>query len=126
MEVESLRGRSLWRPGVKVPPYVGSGLEHHSLGLSRTLALQIMFEERELNIRPEVFTRFRIKLRIAQMIPISARPAAMHPRPFNQRSRRLRVELVYGVKSAVWPGEVFRVIPASHNQHRALHILHML
>jgi hypothetical protein len=62
---------------------------------------------------------FALNCDIAQVAAVAARPAAMHPRALHQRDRRLRVEFVDRVKSAVGAAQILGVKPAAHHQHRA-------
>src|ERR1022692_5093985 len=106
-------------------PNVSSRLKQHRLGLRPAFALEVMLEERELNIGSEVFAGFGVELNVAQMAALTPRPAAVYPRSLAQRGRRFRVEFIDRVEGAVGTGKVLGVIPSAHNKHGATHILHV-
>ena len=115
VEVKCLRRRGLGRPCIVTPPHVRSGLEY--LGFVRSLAfsLQVMLEERKLDVGAKVVGRIGIELHIAQTAALAARPAAVNPGSLDERGGRIGVEFADRVEGAIWPREILRIVPAANH-----------
>ena len=100
---------------IVTPPHVRSGLEY--LGFVRSLAfsLQVMLEERKLDVGAKVVGRIGIELHIAQTAALAARPAAVNPGSLDERGGRIGVEFADRVEGAIWPREILRIVPAANH-----------
>ena len=104
VEIERAHRAVLRRPGVETAPLVASRLEHDRLGnaairggsQSVALALQILHEERELDVLLEILGCVGLEVQIAQRIAGIARPAAVPPWAHHQRIRGGRAILLRG------------------------------
>ncbi len=124
-EVQRARLRRFRRPGVVLAPDIRPRLEHgHRRQRGARLdALQVLLEERKLDLAPEPFACLCVELDVAKPGAVAARPAAVHPRAHHEG---MVAALVLRFQRAVHDeraGGVFRIEPAAHRQHGRLDVL---
>src|SRR5262249_57170214 len=107
------------------PPNIGSGFKNIRFGQRSAFALQVVLKKRKLNIFPEVLTRLRAEMYVAQMVPVAARPASVYPRPLDKRVGQSRIEFINRVKCLERAREILRVVPSANHQYGALDVLHV-
>ncbi len=92
VEVERA-GLRLWSgPGGEAAPFVASGIkENRGRQLGVGLALEVMFEEGELDFVAEPRAGLHVEADLAEGTAVAARPSAMYPRAHDERLRALRL-----------------------------------
>ena len=111
-------------PGVVGLPLVRAGLEDPGLGeAGRSLALQVILEERELDVFAIELGRLGVERHGAQRCAVAARPAAVAPGPHHQHVGRPgagRLDVLVGLERAE---EVLGVEPAADGHDGRLDVL---
>ena len=112
------------RPAVELAPLIHPGLKHVGLGkASVAAALQVIKEERQLDVFAVVDAGLRAEVDVAEPVAIAAREAAVIPRTHHQHVDGGRAVLLHEVVLAQQALRIFGVVPAAHQHHGGLDVL---
>ena len=115
MEVQGARGGALRRPRVEGAPTVAARLEDGSLRLREaTPVLQIVGEERRLDLLAIIFSRGGAEVDLAELLAGPVGPASVPPRPHDEIILVRRVVLLQLAVDRDGAVEILLVPPASH------------
>ena len=114
MKVKRLADGVRGRPRVEAAPLAGAGFEDERLGqIEVRAAFEEVFEERQLDVLPEIFGSLGSEVYLAEFLSVVRMPLAVRPGTHHERvedARILPLDLVIDVQGAE---QVFGIEPAA-------------